>query len=731
MLRSSHLIILGNGPSLKDYDFPNYKSCDTLGMNAAYRYWDKINWYPNHYICLDDQVIDTHASEILRLIKDGIIKSFFLSSVILERYPEIKEYPNVFFLQSFVTKWEVLAIEQGLPVIESDYFISEKPNFITTGGHAIRFAAFLGYKSISVLGVDLTYQPLSGGVVNTGGTKLILDKTPEQNPNYFFDDYQQKGDKFHAPNPVEFEDLHTDVFRILAKDILAQFWNVDVVNSNINSVLQEQGILPYKEIVSFISEASCEDENLFVKESFSPKVLVIDSTPIGHQSATGQIKSVFFSKFDENRIFQVWMNSSIPPTFHTFRMNQNISESKSVSISKEDIINSCKEFAPDVIYFRPIDSLEFLDLALEITSILKKPLVLHVMDDWLTRQRTTNYGLYYEINTRFKKLVNVANVCLSISEAMSQAYTMRYGKTWYPIANGVDVNSSKSKSVIHEQHQPKDAYVIKYMGGVADDMNYQSVLDVATAVSDIDKSENIIFEIYTMPWYQDKIKNTVKGFKNVVIKDLVDYQYYEDCLLAADSLLLCYNFDSTSIGYTALSLANKMPECLATGIPLIAYGPKEVETINVLQNNGLAHVTSERDIGEIKKSILFVKNNPEYCTSISLRAINFVYENQNKVTVSDRFQFYIAKAIFATNSEKTNFLVDELELFYNYILKSEITLRTANKCISEGFYLKALVIYSRLYLTGDYSYLAFNIKLCLKRIRFNEVDFHKALTSFV
>ncbi len=39
-------IVMGNGPSLKGFDFTRLNGVTTLGMNAAYRYWDQIGWYP-------------------------------------------------------------------------------------------------------------------------------------------------------------------------------------------------------------------------------------------------------------------------------------------------------------------------------------------------------------------------------------------------------------------------------------------------------------------------------------------------------------------------------------------------------------------------------------------------------------------------------------------------------------------------------------------------------------
>jgi hypothetical protein len=65
---SGNMMVLGNGPSLRGVDLTRIGSA-SIGMNAAYRAWDKIGWTPSHYICLDHQLIISHADYILESVK--------------------------------------------------------------------------------------------------------------------------------------------------------------------------------------------------------------------------------------------------------------------------------------------------------------------------------------------------------------------------------------------------------------------------------------------------------------------------------------------------------------------------------------------------------------------------------------------------------------------------------------------------------------------------------------
>lgn len=249
------IFVLGNGPSLRDFDFGRLKGRDTLGMNAAYRYWDTIDWRPTYYCCLDDALIDTHKDAILNLIQEGRIKEFFLSGRILQHFPKLATTKSVHFLDSFVAHWHgVRGKAFGLPALTNEAFLTEYPDLLTTGAYSVRFAAALGYRSIYLLGIDLTYTSI-GSVAEMGGNRLRLTETLESNPNYFFDDYQRAGDEFHIPNPDSHnEELHVAAFAAVRDDFVTQSLPISVYNTNPISRLSTESILPFRDLSSVLDE---------------------------------------------------------------------------------------------------------------------------------------------------------------------------------------------------------------------------------------------------------------------------------------------------------------------------------------------------------------------------------------------------------------------------------------------------------------------------------------------
>lgn len=218
--KGNHLFLLGNGPSLANFDFSLLRSYASIGMNAAYRFWNKVGFYPTYYCCFDTVVIESHRGEIFRLIREqktNGIRKFFLRENILNFYPELSNNPNVFFLERIQKDVEWLSKDK-----------------ITTGSFSLLIGWFLGYRWIYLLGIDLNYVETLPEAKQKG-TILELESDPKSNPNYFFPDYQQKGDRYNPPNRSP--GLHLRSWQQIK--FMIEDFPITVVNLNKNSGLKE------------------------------------------------------------------------------------------------------------------------------------------------------------------------------------------------------------------------------------------------------------------------------------------------------------------------------------------------------------------------------------------------------------------------------------------------------------------------------------------------------------
>ena len=54
------IVVMGNGPSLKDVDFDMLNKVDTFGLNSAYRAYERMDWWPTYHGCFDYRVTECH-----------------------------------------------------------------------------------------------------------------------------------------------------------------------------------------------------------------------------------------------------------------------------------------------------------------------------------------------------------------------------------------------------------------------------------------------------------------------------------------------------------------------------------------------------------------------------------------------------------------------------------------------------------------------------------------------
>jgi hypothetical protein len=217
------ILIIGNGPSVKlleDYGFhnlPGYLHC--FGMNSAYRYFELLHWWPKYYASFDYKVSKHHMDDFVNILKN--------SKIPIEKF---------FTYQSLVPKehqhLEKFNLRGPDPVIRN---LSSQ--YITTGTTAAKIAIEMGYNKLILIGVDCNYVDEIDGCKRIkytdgrGARDYVMAKTPKENPNYFFNDYQREGDEYRWPH----KEWHIKCWETLAEQI--KDTDIEIVNcSNISEV---------------------------------------------------------------------------------------------------------------------------------------------------------------------------------------------------------------------------------------------------------------------------------------------------------------------------------------------------------------------------------------------------------------------------------------------------------------------------------------------------------------
>ena len=213
------IVVICNGPSVADIDLNILKNFDTFGLNLAYRYYWKNNWYPTYHASFDYHNNRFHKNDFIKLInQDNSIKRFFYIDD-FSSYDKTNRFTHI----------KLDDTKKGWNNSESsfDKFFS----FGNSGTNACSAAVAMGYNNIILLGADCSQKEFYDGCEQHGNMR-IMTKTPDTNPNYWFNYYFQKGDIFNAPQKDIF---HTPWWKIFAES--AKKHNIRVVNCSSASTL--------------------------------------------------------------------------------------------------------------------------------------------------------------------------------------------------------------------------------------------------------------------------------------------------------------------------------------------------------------------------------------------------------------------------------------------------------------------------------------------------------------
>jgi len=206
-----------NGPSLRGLDFNLLKGVSTFGLNQAYKYYYNNDWWPTYHGCYDYLTNNRCRAQFSKLtLENNSIKRFFY----ITNISNSNRFTHVKLNQSQIG-WN-----------DTEDSFKNFYSYGNSGTNACSTAIAMGYNNLILIGADCNQIEEYDGVTKKNG-KIIFTKTPDHNPNYWFDYYFEKGDII---NPPQREKFHSNWWPILAKK--AKENNIRIVNCSDISTLE-------------------------------------------------------------------------------------------------------------------------------------------------------------------------------------------------------------------------------------------------------------------------------------------------------------------------------------------------------------------------------------------------------------------------------------------------------------------------------------------------------------
>ena len=306
-------------------------------------------------------------------------------------------------------------------------------------------------------------------------------------------------------------------------------------------------------------------------------------------------------------------------------------------IISTQLLKWINDFNPDIIYaqYSTYSTMKFVS---ELVIELKKPLIVHFMDDWIRTVNTRNYLKKYwdrKINFEFRNLLKLASVRLTISEAMKDEYEKRYGYQFDFFHNPVKLDFWLKH--LKKSWDYKAPFNILYSGRIGHSIS-DVIIEIAEAIEFINKlGYKTVFKIQSTSINHSTI-NALKEYKNVKINPIAKYDEIPKIYSSADALILPYDFAPSSVKFIKYSMPTKATEYMITGVPIIIYAPAETAVAKFFLKNKCAIVINKQGRDNLAKSIIDLIDNDSLRERIGKTAHKIAKANYSYDIVSDKFR---------------------------------------------------------------------------------------------
>lgn len=282
------------------------------------------------------------------------------------------------------------------------------------------------------------------------------------------------------------------------------------------------------------------------------------------------------------------------------------------------------EFNPDVIFLASGDYSFIYDIALTLAKYKNIPLAISCMDDYYffnkNEDKLGGKAVHRSFMKHVRKTMDYASCLYPICEKMGRDYAKLFNKPYYTLP---------TPSSISEPLNEEKTNAISYIGNLGLKRNEQ-LIALGKALKSINcENKPEYINVYSAESRPEILKDMTKengiNFHGSISSD-------EVLKIMGSSMAVIHteSFDEITRKSVAYSVSTKIADSLASGTPILAYGPSEIASIEYLQSNDSAFCITEND-DLIKKLEEFI-SNIELRNRIAKNAITLANKNHNSGT---------------------------------------------------------------------------------------------------
>lgn len=251
---------------------------------------------------------------------------------------------------------------------------------------------------------------------------------------------------------------------------------------------------------------------------------------------------------------------------------------------------------PDIAYLPIYASPYLCDVQKYIIDKINVPVVGHVSDDiYGYPYKCSGLAKIYrnKIRKKVKKIVNRCEYLEVFAENMQNEYSKIFNKQCYLVGKGLTTDNIQNIK-IDVPFGEKISFV--YTGNIADG-RYEVLSKIGNMIGEVFGNEKAKLEIYSTTLLTDEMKKLFDACQNIVFHGAINKEDVATVQKNADYLVHVEGFSDQAVFSAKMSFSTKIIDYISMNKPIFAVGPKDVNSISVLEKENIAIVsTTEEEI---------------------------------------------------------------------------------------------------------------------------------------